>query len=485
MKSYLQLHNAVFNQPHMCTPDYAETVLAVLADRLNLPEGMFEIKQEATKEKLEGISKGVYTLPIRGSMVHHGGMMDSMSGTMSYEGIQDKIQMALDDPTIKSILLDVDSSGGAVAGAFDLADFIAQAKEVKPIYALARDSMCSAAYLISAAATKVYATQTSQVGSIGVVAMHVDQSERNAKEGIKPTFIQAGSYKTAGNGHTALEGEALSYLQESVNDSYDMFVSAVATARGIDPQAIRDTEARVYKGKKAEELGLVDGVRTLGATRKELAGLQGVYPKTLYSTKGPKMENDIDVEKLGADYLVAQADLETTKATLSTLTSAISAEGYTVTESGIEKAQQPEMIEIAGVMTDKHSLPEHVVKALESASADKVEASLAKEALENFPNFSATQGKLLVKMLAGFEGEEKAELGAALASVDKAFGGLMEESGSSDVDGDMGSTSKEKLDAAISEYATEHKMTKAKATTKVLATAEGATLYKQSIKENK
>ena len=160
--------------------------------------------------------------------------------------------------------------------------------------------MASAAYLIGSACTEVYATQTSRVGSIGVVAMHIDQSEKNKKDGIKPTFISAGDYKVAGNPHEKLEGSALEYLQDSVNESYEMFVNAVATSRSIDAQAVRDTEARVYGAEKAKELGLIDEVASFDSVLSKLADKNSRVTFQSMS-KGNKMDKE-QIEKLEADF---------------------------------------------------------------------------------------------------------------------------------------------------------------------------------------
>jgi capsid assembly protease len=472
MKNYLHLHNLVFNQPHMCTPDYAETVLAVLTEKLNLEEGAFQINGEAKEAKPEGLENGIQTISILGSMVHRGGNLDALSGVASYEAIQNKLQAALDNPEVKSVLLDIDSSGGSVAGAFDLRDFILEAKEQKPIYALARDTMASAAYLIGSAATKVYATQTAQVGSIGVVAMHVDQSERNKQEGIKPTFIHAGDMKVAGNPHEPLEGESLSYLQESVQDSYEMFVEAVAEARGLDPQAIRDTQARVYKGRKAKSLGLVDGVRKIETVKKELAELSqnpASVSTNLSTVKGLKMENEIDVEKLEADYTQTKANLEL-------LTSAVLAEGYTITEDGISKEVAPEMMDFGGELVEKASIPAPVLKKLEAAMAAEAEAALTAKAEDMFPNLSADAGKAAVEALASL-GDNAEHLERVLKAANANFGELMEEVGEADVDGDM-SDPKAKLDKMISDHMEANGVNIHKARTEVLETKEGLELFK-------
>ena len=474
MKQYLKLHELIFNQPHLCTPDYAETVLAVLGDRLQIEPGMFQATEEARERVQASTTNGVYHLPILGSMVHRGGSLDALSGIQSYQSIRANLEAALEDPNVKGIMLEFDSPGGSVAGAFDLRDFIMEAKEKKPIYAYARDTMASAAYLIGSAATKVYTSQTGSIGSIGVVAMHIDQSERNKQQGIKPTFIHAGSMKTAGNPHEPLEGEALSYLQESVNASYDMFVDAVAEARGLDDQAIRDTEARVYRGQKAVELGLVDGVKPFDAVMEELAGIsqRGILTQT--NSKGMKMETD--VEKL-------QADLAALKANHESLQAAVIAEGYTITAEGIsrdEPEKEPEMIEVAGVMTDKATLPAHVVEALETAAKEKAMAALEAQAKAEFPNFEPKAAVALVEALESYEGD-KEHLMAQLKAADSLLAETMEEEGESSVEADMMSP-QDKMDALVSEYMAEKGVDIHKARVEVAKTTQGRELQKAIMK---
>ena len=477
MKQYLKLHELIFNQPHMCTPDYAETVMAVLSDRLNIDQGMFTASEKPKEASESMVSNGVYHLPILGSMVHRGGALDAASGIQSYQAIQASLQEALDNPQVKSIMLEMDSPGGSVAGAFDLRDFIMEAKEQKPIYAYAKDTMASAAYLIGSAATKVYGSQTSSVGSIGVVAMHIDQSERNKQQGIKPTFVHAGSMKTAGNPHEPLEGEALNYLQESVNTSYEMFIDAVADARGLDKQDIRDTEARVYRGQEAAKLGLIDGVKSYDAVMEELAGIsqRGILTQT--KTKGMKMETD--VEKLQADLTEAQDKMATLQGNHEVLQAAVIAEGYTINAEGISRDEpeaEPEMIEVAGVMTDKASLPDHVVSALEDATKEKATAELKELAEANFPNFNPQAAVTLTEALESYTGD-KEEVMSQLKAADTLLAGTMDEEGESSVEADM-TDPKESMDALVKDYMSEHSVDIHKARVEVAKTAEGRELQK-------
>lgn len=477
MKQYLRLHELIFNQPHLCTVGYAETVLAVLGEKLGLEEGAFSVQGEPKEKRESNVSNGVAHLPIVGSMVHRGSALDAASGINSYQAIQNNIQEALDNPNVKAIMLEMDSPGGSVAGAFDLRDFIMEAKKEKPIYAYAKDTMASAAYLIGSAATKVYSSQTGNIGSIGVVAMHVDQSEKNKMQGIKPTFVHAGDMKTAGNPHEPLEGESLNYLQESVNSSYEMFIDAVADARGLDKQAIRDTEARVYRGQQAHELGLIDGVKSFDAVMEELAGIsqRGILTQT--KTKGMKMETD--VEKLQADLTGAQEKLDALQGTHEVLQAAVIAEGYTINAEGISREEaeaEPEMIEVAGVMTDKATLPEHVVAALETAAQEKAEAALKEQAEANFPNFEPKAAMALTEALESFDGDKDVIM-SQLKAADTLLAGTMDEKGESSAEADM-TDPKEIMEARVKDYMETHDVNIHKARVEVASTKEGRELQK-------
>lgn len=457
MKEYLKLKSLVFNQAHLCTPDYAETVLSVLEDRIGIEEGAYESKEEAKERREANMLGSTYVMPILGSMTHRAGFLDAMSGIQSYQSIKSDIEAAMADPKVKDIVIEMDSPGGTVAGAFDLRDYIIEAKNTKPIYAHANDSMASAAYLIGSACTKVYASQTAGVGSIGVVAMHVDQSEADKQKGIKPTFIHAGAYKTAGNPHEPLEGEAKDYLQKSVDDSYEMFVNAVAESRGLDAADIRATEARVYKGKEAMKLGLVDDVISLDSLLQQLAS--DSQPRVFSQmSKGERMDK---MEKLEADFAQVSAENERFKA-------ALIENGFVIKADRIEMKQEAEFIEISGETVNKADIPAVVLAELESAANERVDAALTATATEMFPNLALD----VAKEFASLDLSEAAL--ETLKGADAMVGSNMEETGES-VSEDMLSA-KEKLDAAIESHMEEHGVSKIKAQAELQKTAEGRAL---------
>jgi len=479
MNKLNHLSTLILNTPLLCTPDYAETLCAVLSERIGvLGEGMYQQDKDASQRSSMAVSDSTRVIPIVGSMTHRSTGIEAMSGMTSYAALQTQVEDAMSDKSVKNILLDIDSGGGQVAGAFDFRDYLMEQRGRKPIVSIARDTMASAAYLIGSATDKVYTTQTGSVGSIGVVAMHVDNSEANAKAGVKPTFIYAGDYKTAGNPNAPLEGEALSYLQESVNDSYEMFISAVAEARDITPDAVRATEARMYGGQKAVDQGLADGVSTLEIALTELAtSAPRVYQSMSITNKETLMTPE-EIEKLQADLAVATTANESLRA-------CIIEEGYSITVEGLskEEASVAEFIEVAGTMVDKASLPAEVVTALETAFADKLDATLTEQANRDLPNFAMDDAKALLKLV----GSDETTM-TALKSADAAIGKLMEETGSTDVDGQM-TTAQDKLDALITNEIADAGLTgsksiaRAKAMTNVLKTAEGKALEAQARKD--
>jgi len=221
-------------------------------------------KAEAKAPGLGGSEPSSYgeklaVIPIHGILTQRPDeFLEFFYGNTSYEGIRENFKKALADPSIGAILFDIDSPGGEASGVFDLADEIHGARGTKPIYAVSNEAAYSAAYAIASAADRVFVSRTAGVGSIGVIAMHVDQTAFDEKRGLKYTTFYAGARKNDFNPHEPLSETARKIAQTGVNNLYEIFVAAVARNRGLKEDDIRGTEAGILVGEEAVKVGLAD-----------------------------------------------------------------------------------------------------------------------------------------------------------------------------------------------------------------------------------
>jgi signal peptide peptidase SppA len=216
---------------------------------------------------------GVAVLPIEGVIAKRANLFVQISGGTSSELVARDLRAALADAEVHSIILAIDSPGGTVDGTEVLANLVLQARERKPVVALANGAMASAAYWIGSAAGKVYiADGTTQVGSIGVVATHVDVSGAELQRGVRTTEVYAGKYKRIASQYAPLSDSGRATMQEKVDYTYGLFVEAVAAHRGVHVDKVLSdmADGRVFIGQQAISAGLVDGVATLDALIEQL-----------------------------------------------------------------------------------------------------------------------------------------------------------------------------------------------------------------------
>ena len=240
-----------------------DVILSVLGARIGLADLAAPVGYTPAARALGPPSGKVAVIPIHGTLVRRTSGIEAESGLASYTGIAAQLDAALASPEIAAILLDIDSPGGESGGVFDLADRIRAASEVKPVWAVANDMAFSAAYALASAATRVFVARTGGVGSIGVIAMHVDQSVKDAQDGVRYTAVFAGERKNDLNPHEPISNEAHAVLKAEVDRIYDLFVETVARHRGLDADAVRATEAGLFFGSDAVATGLADAVGSL------------------------------------------------------------------------------------------------------------------------------------------------------------------------------------------------------------------------------
>jgi len=205
-------------------------------------------------------------IPIQGIIAKRMNLLTQISGGVSAQLVGRDIKEALANNTIKSILLDIDSPGGTIDGTQELADIIFAGRGQKPIVAYSDGMIASAAYWIGSAADRIYISgDTVTVGSIGVVASHVDYSRYEEKIGIKTTEIYAGKYKRIASQYQPLSEEGRQTIQDQVDFLYTVFVNEVAKQRSVSAGKVLENMAdgKIFIGNQAISAGLVDDMATL------------------------------------------------------------------------------------------------------------------------------------------------------------------------------------------------------------------------------
>lgn len=180
--------------------------------------------------------------------------------TTGYESIRSTIESALLDSSVRAIMLDIDSPGGAVAGCQELADFIAATAKQKPMAAYTSSMACSAAYWLASATGRVFCTETAQVGSIGVVMTMYDRTKANEKWGIKVHVISSGAFKAAGHPDLGLTDQDRAYFQAQASGIHAVFRRSVQERMGLSQPVEAWGEAQVFLGGPAVEAGLATAV---------------------------------------------------------------------------------------------------------------------------------------------------------------------------------------------------------------------------------
>lgn len=286
MKHLAHVASRFVNTPLMIHPPKLEVIIRALGPRLGIdPEAALaqHVPMDATgtlmsrypdagDDREYSVIDGIAVIPVQGTLLKKESFMSAWSGSSSYEQIQRQVANAVADAGVSAILLDIDSPGGETSGCFDLADYIFSVRGEKPVWAVANDIALSAAYAIASSTSKIYLNRTGAVGSIGVYALHMDQSGFDKDLGVKYTYVFAGARKVDANPHEALSDRAASDIQDEVDREYGIFTDTVARNRKATKKEIVGTEASVLWADNAIPL-LADELGTLDDAMMALRGV--------------------------------------------------------------------------------------------------------------------------------------------------------------------------------------------------------------------
>lgn len=287
--------------------------------------------------RLLSVIDGVGIVSIQGTLTNTDAWYNRYYGLVSYGEIIEALHQAAMDASVKEILMDVGSPGGAVSGVLDAVRAVEKIGSVKRITAFTSSVAASAGFWIIAPARERYVTETAISGSIGVVAKHVEYSKYLKDLGVTETIFRSGPYKQVVNSSEPLSKKAEEVIQEQVDYTSQIFTQSVADYLGVSYQAVdsRMGQGREFIGQQGVDVGLVDAVSSIDEV---FARIQ---------TRISKDDGGIDMKKkygMAAAVAAASAgiNLEASQDAPAKTAEEIAAEAAAQAENGTESSAEDE-----------------------------------------------------------------------------------------------------------------------------------------------
>jgi protease-4 len=191
----------------------------------------------------------------------------------------DELKEYSKDSSVKAIVLRVDSPGGAVAPSQEIYSEIIKIKEKKKVIVSMGAVAASGGYYIAAPADRIIANAGTLTGSIGVIMEIPNVQGLMEKIGVKAQVIKSGKHKDMASAYKSMSPEEKEILQTVLDDVHDQFIRAVSDARGLDFEELKKlADGRIFTGRMAKEMGLVDELGSLQDAimlAAELTGIEG------------------------------------------------------------------------------------------------------------------------------------------------------------------------------------------------------------------
>ncbi len=263
-----------------------------LAAHFDSPKAFFLDGPSAPPPPPYEVRNGVAVIRISG-VIDRVARISFFTGLPYTEGqnrIRQSVETALADPKVRGILFCINSPGGSAAGTKELADFIADGAEQKPMAAYADGLCASAAYWLASATGRIFAPVTAQVGSIGVIAVLTDWTKATEKAGLVRTVLASGQWKAAGSPDKTLTDDERALFQEQLETLHGIFRQDVSARMGINAPFEQWAEGQTVLGTRAMELGLVSGLA------RDLAEAESIFAESI------SKEDFMDLRELKAQH---------------------------------------------------------------------------------------------------------------------------------------------------------------------------------------
>jgi protease-4 len=237
-----------------------------------------------------GVDK-ICLIRVEGEIVSGSKTANTVLSKKAYsETIITQLKRAAEDSSVKAIVLLVNTPGGSAVASHEIYSEIIKLKSSDlPVFVYMGESATSGGYYISASANYIIANPATMTGSIGVIMAIQDLSEIYDKLGINQHVIKSGTYKDIGSSYRDMTEDEQEILQAMVDDIYDLFVSIVAEGRKMPVEDVKKiADGRIFSGRQALEVGLVDELGTLEDTiayAREAVGLKPDAPVVEFKEK--------------------------------------------------------------------------------------------------------------------------------------------------------------------------------------------------------
>ena len=188
----------------------------------------------------------------------------SVYGAGSYTKLRGYIELCLNNDAVEQIVLEINSPGGDVNGLFEACEYISRAKEVKPIHAHVTGLCCSAAYAIAGACTDISATETSDIGSVGIYSEAQNWEKFDEKQGLLTKIFRSKNAKNKNLSAFTAEGEK--DRQEKMDFYEDCFYTVLSEGRGIERDKCVETfgQGASFLAREALERNMIDSIASYG-----------------------------------------------------------------------------------------------------------------------------------------------------------------------------------------------------------------------------
>jgi len=301
----MRIWNKAANEPWAITSSALTTILDIAARQNAPPEAVAaKLGRELQNSYHLEMRDGIAVLPVVGPLFRYANLFTRISGASSYELLARDFALALENPDVRAIVLNIDSPGGEVNGCAEFADMIFEARGKKPIVAYASGDASSGAYWIAAATDEIVVSKTSALGSIGVVGVYRGGKDEDAVEIVS----SQSPYKSLDPGSD--DGGAR--LQRRIDAMADVFVDAVAKYRGVASGHVRNHYGGgdVFIGDAAVRQGLADRIGSLEKLLAELGGNPVSEPSPHSINPNQQEKSMDDIQSLREAYPDLTASLE-------------------------------------------------------------------------------------------------------------------------------------------------------------------------------